>query len=59
VLKLTTDPVKTVTVDYKPKPRIRILQEAFSVDDFPVRGTKTKGFRLAAREVKKGGFRRT
>ena len=59
VLKLTTDPVKTVTVDYKPKPRIRILQEAFSVDDFPVRGTKTKGFRLAAREVKTGGFRRT
>ena len=56
VLKLTTDPVVSVTVDYKPKPRIRILQEEFEVEDFPVRGTKAKGFRLAAREVKTGSF---
>ena len=56
VLKLTTDPATSVTVDYKPKPRIRILQEEFEVEDFPVRGTKAKGFRLASREVKSGSF---
>ena len=45
-----------VTVNYKPKPRIRVLEESFRVSDFTVKGVRAKGVRLAGREVKSVKF---
>jgi topoisomerase-4 subunit A len=55
-LKLTTDEDVTVVVDYKPKPRLKVLQEEFAVKDFLVKGTKAGGVRLASKEVKSAKF---
>jgi topoisomerase-4 subunit A len=55
-IKLTTDRDLMVVVDYKPKPRVRVVQEEFDVEDFLVKGNKAKGVRLASREVKAGKF---
>lgn len=55
-LKLTTDSDQQVVVDYKPKPRVRVLQETFSISDFLVKGVKASGVRLANREVKSAKF---
>ena len=43
LLRLTTRPDATVSVDYKPKPRVRVLNESFAVSDYPVRGLKARG----------------
>ena len=43
-------------LEYKPKPRVRILSEEFQVDEFPVRGNRARGIRLATREVKTARF---
>ena len=51
LLKLTTDSEKKVVLDYKPKPRLRILKEEFSINDYPTRGVKAGGIRLAAKEL--------
>jgi topoisomerase-4 subunit A len=51
LLKLSTDPVATISVDYKPKPRVRVLHEEFAIADYPVRGLKASGIRLATREL--------
>ena len=53
LLKLTTDPSGTVSLDYKPKPRLRVLQEQFEVADYPVRGLRAGGIRLAGRELRR------
>jgi topoisomerase-4 subunit A len=55
-IKLTTDRDLMVVVDYKPKPRVRVVQEEFDVEHFLVKGNKAKGVRLASREVKAGKF---
>ena len=52
LLKLTTDSSRKVAVDYKPKPRLRILNEEFYIGDYPVRGLKAGGIRLSNRELK-------
>ena len=51
LLKLSTDSVATISVDYKPKPRVRVLHEEFDIADYPVRGLKASGIRLATREL--------
>ena len=56
ILKLTTDPSARITLSYKPKPRLRILEEAFDIENYPVRGKSAKGIRLSAREVKSARF---
>jgi topoisomerase IV subunit A len=56
VLKLTTDRQVGIHVTYKPKPRVRILEEDFAIEDYPVRGKAAKGIRLASREVKSARF---
>ncbi len=56
ILKLTTESGQKIQVNYKPKARVRILEEEFSVDDFPVRGNKARGIRLAAREMQSAKF---
>ena len=55
-VKLTTDPSQNLTVEYKPKPRVRVLQEEFFVDEFLVKGVKAAGVRLANRELKSAKF---
>ena len=55
-IKLTTERDQMVVVDYKPKPRVRVAQEEFEVEEFLVKGNRAKGVRLANREVKGGKF---
>jgi topoisomerase-4 subunit A len=52
LLRLTTDSERKVALDYKPKPRLRVLQEEFDIGGFPVRGLKASGIRLSPRELK-------
>ncbi|MDD9974293.1 MAG: DNA topoisomerase IV subunit A, partial [Candidatus Poribacteria bacterium] len=56
LLKLTIDRDVEVHVSYKPKPRLRILNEEFAIEDYAVRGKTAKGMRLSAREVKSAKF---
>jgi topoisomerase-4 subunit A len=56
VLKLTTDSDSIITVEYKPKPRLKVLEETFIVKDFLVKGVKAGGVRLANKEVKSVKF---
>lgn len=55
-IKLTTLRNQMVVVDYKPKPRVRVVQEKFDCEEFLIKGNKAKGVRLASREVKGGKF---
>lgn len=56
VLKFTTGRDVNIHVSYKPKPRVRILEEEFPIEEFAVRGKTAKGLRLAPREVKSAKF---
>ena len=56
VLKVTTDRNVAVHVSYKPKPRTRIREGVFDIEDYAIRGKTTKGLRLASREVKSAKF---
>jgi len=51
LLKLTLDSERKVEVEYKPKPRLRVLHEAFNISDYPVRGLRAGGIRLSAKEM--------
>ena len=51
LLKFTTNSEKKIVLDYKPKPRLKILNEEFSISDYPIRGIKAGGIRLASREL--------
>jgi topoisomerase-4 subunit A len=55
-LRLTTDRNAELQVEYKPLPRIRVLEETFRVRDYLVKGVKAGGVRLASREVKSVKF---
>jgi topoisomerase-4 subunit A len=55
-IKLTIARDQMVVVDYKPKPRVRVVQEEFDCEEFLVKGNRAKGVRLASREVKGGKF---
>ncbi len=56
ILKLTTKSDRKIRVHFKPKPRVRITEEDFAIGDYPVRGNKARGIRLAAREVQSVKF---
>ena len=51
LVKFTTDSEKKIVLNYKPKPRLRILNEDFLISDYPIRGIKAGGIRLASREL--------
>jgi topoisomerase-4 subunit A len=51
VLAFDTREAFKFTVNYVKKPRMKVHSEAFNSKDFPVRGLKAQGLRLAAREV--------
>ncbi len=56
VMKLSVKDGEEVQLKYKPKPRLKVLEENFPVDDFLVKGVKAAGVRLSAKEVKSGKF---
>jgi topoisomerase-4 subunit A len=56
VLKISTQEDGSITVNYKPKPRLRVLQETFKVSDYAVKGVKARGVRLASKEARSVRF---
>ncbi len=52
LLKLSLDSDATVELEYKPVPRLRVLEESFKIADYPVRGLKAGGIRLSKKETK-------
>jgi topoisomerase-4 subunit A len=51
LIKLSTFPNAELTVSYKPKPGLRILEEKFYFSDYLVKGVKAGGVRIAVKEV--------
>lgn len=51
-LFLTTEKGGSISVEYKPKPRLKVLQEEFQIADYLVKGVKAGGVRLANKEAK-------
>lgn len=41
-----------IFLEYKPKPRLKVLEESFYFHDFLIKGVKSNGVRLTAKEVK-------
>ena len=56
ILKLSTKKKSEVQLTYKPKPRLKVLEESFKVSDYLVKGVKAAGVRLSTKEVKSGKF---
>ncbi len=52
VMKLTTAQDGLINIEYKPKPRLKVLEERFAIGDYLVKGTKAGGVRLANKEIK-------
>jgi topoisomerase-4 subunit A len=52
LLKFTLDSEATIEVEYKPVPRLRVLEESFAIAEYPVRGLKAGGIRLSKKETK-------
>jgi topoisomerase-4 subunit A len=53
ILHVDTREKFTFSVKYVPKPRLKVLSEAFRVQDYNVRGLKAGGVRLASKEAAK------
>ena len=51
LMKLTTNSEKKIVLDYKPKPRLRLLNETFPIDKYPIRGLRAGGIRLSTKEL--------
>ena len=51
LMKLTTNSEKKIALDYKPKPRLRLLNETFPIDQYPIRGLRAGGIRLSSKEL--------
>lgn len=51
-LFLTTEKQGTLSIEYKPKPRLKVLQEEFQIAEYLVKGVKAGGVRLANKEAK-------
>ncbi len=59
VIKLTTDTACSISLEYKPKPRLKVLKEDFILSNYLVKGVKAGGVRLANKEVKSAKFIRS
>ncbi|MDR1596717.1 MAG: DNA topoisomerase IV subunit A [Treponema sp.] len=53
VLHIDTRQKFTFTLNYAPKPRLKVLTENFKAHNYAVRGLKAGGIRLSSKEVKK------
>jgi topoisomerase-4 subunit A len=52
LLKFTLDNDATVELEYKPAPRLRVLEEQFAISHYPVQGVKASGVQLSKKDVK-------
>jgi topoisomerase-4 subunit A len=53
VLHIDIKPKFSFTVNYKSKPRLKVLSETFKAQNYSVRGLKAGGIRLSAKEAEK------
>jgi topoisomerase-4 subunit A len=58
-LALTLEQKGYAVVNYKPKPRVRVLQESFDISEYLIKGPKAQGVRLANREARSARFAKT
>ena len=56
VLKLTTKTEVSVVLLYKPKPRLKVLEEVFPLANYLIKSVRASGVRLSAKEVKSAKF---
>ena len=56
VLKLTTKTDVEAVLTYKPKPRLKVLEETFPVGEYLVKNVRAQGVRLSTKEVKSAKF---
>jgi topoisomerase-4 subunit A len=56
VLKLTVNRNMEAVLTYKPKPRIKILEERFPIEDYLVKSVKASGVKLTDKEVRSAKF---
>lgn len=54
ILLFTTEQSGYIHITYTPKPRLKITEEYFDIQEYPVRALKAKGLRLAPREAQSG-----
>lgn len=59
MLAFTTEESVRIEVEYKPKPRLKVLDESFRLQDYLVKGAKAGGVRLAGKEVRSARFVKT
>lgn len=52
LINLTMRKTGTIKLIYKPKPRLKILQEEFKIPDFLVKNVKANGNRITTKDVK-------
>ncbi len=52
ILQLTTDSHTLATIYYKPTARMRVFEEIFNLSDYPIRGNRAKGIRMASKAIK-------
>ena len=52
----TTEQDGAILAEYKPKPRLRVLEESFPLGNFLIKGVKAQGVRLANKEAKSVKF---
>jgi topoisomerase-4 subunit A len=58
-LKMTTKENVSIHVDYKQKPLLRVLEEAFPVNKYLVKGVKALGVRITNKDFNSAKFVRT
>ncbi|MFP4613557.1 MAG: DNA topoisomerase IV subunit A [Spirochaetaceae bacterium] len=56
ILDLTTDERKVVRLTYKPKPRLKKLEEVFDPQEHLVKSVRAAGARLSTKELKAASF---
>jgi len=56
IMKMTTREDIDVVLNYKPKPRLKVLEETIPVKDFLIKGVKAAGVRCSAKEIASGKF---
>jgi topoisomerase IV subunit A len=56
ILKLTTKTDVNIILTYKPKPRLKVLEESLPVGDYLVKSVRAQGVRLTTKETKSVKF---
>ncbi len=52
LLRFTLNNEATVELEYKPAPRLRVLEEQFAISEYPIQGAKASGVQLSKKDVK-------